>query len=211
MNTHGSQWVPYRLVDVVDADDANLSVRNYIEQGDLRRYLGRIDGWSKINRAAEFGCGYGRMTQVLTEFALDVIGFEREQALLDRATDLIPDVTFIQRDSLSYVEHDGDPFDAVISFTFLQHLIEAEAAKVAGEMMRYLSPMGHILICEETDETHVAGDTEDPLGQCTIGRSVATYCQLFAPMKLAFSARRRIEPGYSRQDTGTYLIFSQPA
>ena len=35
-------WISYQMKDVVDVNDSKLSVRNYIEQKDLRCYLSRL-------------------------------------------------------------------------------------------------------------------------------------------------------------------------
>lgn len=209
VNSEQHQWIPYEMKDVVDVNDANMSVRNYIEQKDIKCYLNLINNRKKINTAAEFGCGYGRMTQVLTEFASKVVGLEREQSFVNEAVALIPDVTFIQVNDLASKILDGDTFDVIITFTFLQHLIDYEAQKVIKEMSRCLKTDGHILICEETDDTHIYGNINDPLGRCTIGRTVEKYCEYFNPLVLEFTAPRRIEPGYPRKNTGTYMIFSK--
>ncbi|MDJ0714527.1 MAG: class I SAM-dependent methyltransferase [Prochloraceae cyanobacterium] len=207
MNSEQQNWIPYQMKDVVDVNDAKMSVRNYIEQKDLRCYLSLINNKRKINAAAEFGCGYGRMTQVLTEFASKVIGLEREQSFVNEAVTLIPNVTFIQVNDLSSKILSGDTFDVIITFTFLQHLIDEQAQKVIKEMIRCLKTHGHILICEETDETQIFGNIHDPLGQCTIARSVEKYCEYFNPLVLELTAPRRIEPDYPRENTGTYMIF----
>lgn len=177
----------------------------------LRCYLNLINNNKKINTAAEFGCGYGRMTQVLTEFASEVIGIEREQSFVDEAVRLIPNVTFIQAKDISSKILESDAFDVIITFTLLQHLIDDKAQKVIKEMIRCLKPYGRILICEETDETHISGNIDDPLGRCTIGRTVEKYCKYFKPLVLEFTAPRRIEPTYPRKNTGTYMIFSKSA
>jgi len=198
-------WASYLMKDVVDVSFPEMSVRNYIEQKDLRSFLRSIDG--KINVAAEFGCGYGRMTQVLTEFASVVFGLEREQSFVDQAAVLIPAVSFIQVDDLSSQILKGDDFDVILTFTFLQHLVDTEVEKVSKEMIRCLKTSGHILICEETDETATVGDINDPLGQCTVGRTLERYCDLFKPLTLIDTTPRRIEPSYPRDLTGAYMLF----
>jgi SAM-dependent methyltransferase len=207
MNSEQQNWIPYHMKDVVDVNDAKMSVRNYIEQKDLRCYLNLINNNRKINKAVEFGSGYGRMTQVLTEFASEVIGLEREQSFVNEATKIIPNVTFIQANDLSSKVLEGDAFDVIITFTFLQHLIDDRAQKVIKEMIRCLKTYGHILICEETDDRIIDGNINDPLGICTIGRTVKRYCEYFEPLVLEFIAPRRIEPGYPRENTGTYMLF----
>jgi SAM-dependent methyltransferase len=201
-------WTPYTLEQVVDTDVTRLSVRNYIEQKNLRRLLEEIDSQRKIEKAVEFGCGFGRMTQVLTEFTHDVTGIEREASFVTEAGRLIPEVKFIQADDLSSVPLESESADVIVSFTFLQHLINEQARKVAAEMIRCLKKGGTILLCEETDEGHTAGDTTDPLGQCTIGRGVRSYEDYFSPLTLTHTEPRRLEPGYPRQDTGTYMLFT---
>ncbi|MHA2219932.1 MAG: class I SAM-dependent methyltransferase [Candidatus Hodarchaeales archaeon] len=203
------KWQPYKLEQVVDVNEAKMSVRNYIEQKDLRHNIYPIDNKKKIKKAVEFGCGYGRMTQVLTEFAEDVVGLEREKLMVDEAIILIPNVKFIQVDDLSDVPLENEWADLIITFTFLQHLINAETQKVIKEMIRCLKYKGHILICEETDEEHVAGDVDNPLGHCTIGRSIDKYREYFKPLCLLLSAPRRIEPGYPRENTGSYMLFQK--
>lgn len=207
MSSERPKWTPYQMKDVVDVSNAEISVRNYIEQRDLRCYLALANDKKRITRALEFGCGYGRMTQVLTEFTSNVVGIEREQPLVDTARRLIPDVVFHQADDLSSVPLENESADMIITFTFLQHLIDDQAQKVVWGMIRCLAGGGHILICEETDENHIAGDVDDPAGQCTIGRSVEKYCEYFRPLVLEFTAPRRIEPGYPRENTGTYMLF----
>lgn len=209
MTSKQKTWIPYQMKDVVDVNDAQMSVRNYIEHKDIRCYLNLINNKKKIGTAAEFGCGYGRMTQVLTEFAEDVVGIEREQLLVNEATCLIPDVKFIQIDDLSSTLLESESFDVIITFTFLQHLIEDKAQAVIKEMIRCLKTDGHIFICEETDEQHISGDINDPLGRCSIGRSVERYCEYFKPLDLQFTTPRRIEPDYPRENTGTYMLFSK--
>ncbi len=197
----------YQRKWVVDTNGPRLAVRNYLEQTDLRRFLQLADERHKISRAAEFGCGYGRMTQVLTEFSTDVVGIEREAFFVEEASGLIPDVRFLQRDDLSRTELPAHSFDVIVSFTFLQHLIDDVAAAVVREMQRCLKPGGHVLICEETDPAHRMGDPADPNRICTIGRTVEQYCQWFSPLSLVATARRRVEPDYPREHTGDYILL----
>ena len=202
------EWKPFEIKHVVDTEDAAYAVRNYLEQKDLRCYLSMVHNMRPVMRAAEFGCGFGRMVQVLTEFAPEVIGIEREALMVNQARQLIPQVTFHQVDDLADVPIDSSSIDLVTTFTFLQHLVDVQAGRVIQEIKRCLHPDGHVLICEETDPEHVSGDINDPLGLCTIGRPVSEYEALFSPLKLRFTAPRRIEPGYKRADTGTYMLFT---
>ncbi len=39
MTSKQKTWIPYQMKDVVDVNDAQMSVRNYIEHKDIRCYL----------------------------------------------------------------------------------------------------------------------------------------------------------------------------
>ena len=122
---------------------------------------------------------------------------------------MIPDVNFIRIDDLSNTGLETGKFDVIVTFTFLQHLTDKFAEQVAHEMLRCLKPYGHIIICEETDIHHMMGDPKDPNKICTIGRSIKQYERLFPSLNLIFSAKRKIEPGYQREDTGDYMVFAR--
>src|SRR6056297_2588348 len=98
----------YKKEWVVDVSDSKLSVRNYLEQRDLRILLQGIATKTNIGSAAEFGCGFGRMTQVLSEFCNEVIGIEREIDLIEEARQLIPAVTFFQENDMSATKLEGN-------------------------------------------------------------------------------------------------------
>ena len=199
----------YKKEWVVDTSDSRLSVRNFLEHRDLRLLLNVVKSQKQIHAAAEFGCGFGRMTQVLTEFSRDVTGIEREQILVDEAVSLIPAAAFCQSDDLSQTSFPDDSFDVIITFTFLQHLIDEVASKVANEMVRCLNPGGFILICEETDVNHQIGDPNNPNKICTIGRAVDTYKEFFPTLNLKQLRRREIKPGCDRKNTGEYMLFQK--
>ena len=207
MQTNKEPRETYKKKHVVDTDETRMSVRNYLEHQDLRYCLNIANSQQKITSAVEFGCGFGRMTQVLTEFTSDVVGFEREPLLVAEASELIPSVKFIQLDDLSATGVAAEKFDAIITFTFLQHLIDSVVTDVTKEMLRCLKPGGHVLICEETDKNHTMGDPNNPNKICTTGRSIEKYKRLFAPLSLKHSTKRRIEPGYERENTGDYMLF----
>ncbi len=207
MNSRSGNWTRYTMGEVVDVDGPRLSVRNYIEQRDLREHLSRIENRESIRTAVEFGCGFGRMTQVLTEFAPEVIGLEREPEFLEQASRLIPDVRFIQADDLSVPVLEASSCDLVITFTFLQHMIDEKAQETIQQIIRCARSPGHVLICEESDASLCMGEIDNPRGRCTIGRAVETYSEYFKPLELLFTAPRRVEPDYHRDNTGTYMLF----
>jgi hypothetical protein len=88
----------------------------------------------------------------------------------------------------------------------VQHLHDAEAQAVVAEIRR-LVQRGFVLLTEETDVSLQDGDVDLAHGGVTIGRSVDTYQRWMAPHELILRFPRQIEPGYAREDVGTYMLF----
>lgn len=197
-------WHPQHVVDV---RDAVFAARTYLEHRDLRLLLSELLGGRTVGNACEFGAGLGRMTPLLTEFAASVTGFEREPEFVAQTRPLFPSITFENVVSLERVPVPDHSFDLVLTFTVLQHLVDSVLASVAAEIQRVLRPGGLLVICEETDVTHRAGDLVNPKGMCTIGRDVSTYAAAFTSMTLVTTRPRVIEPTYPRSDVGTYMAF----
>lgn len=201
----------YNLDDIVDTSGPRFAVRNYLEQRDLRNILAECSKIRHMEAACEIGCGYGRMTMVLLEFFDKVDGYEREDEFVAIARNLIPDINFINVASLDSLGAADRSYDLVLSFTVLQHIIDPEVKKIAGELKRILKPGGYIVLCEETDTGHRYGDTESSAGFCTIGRSVEQYSDILRPLELVGTAPRKIESGYPRKDVGTFMVFHNKA
>lgn len=194
---------------MVDVAGPAFATRTYLEQAELRRHLLRAAAGTALRDLADVGAGFGRMTPVLAEFGR-VTAFEREPDLVARARALWPDLAFRQVDDLARLPADSRSLDLAMTFTVLQHVIDREAERVTAELRRVLRPRGYVLLCEETDESHVTGDTARPGGRCTIGRSVERYGRMLAPLELVDTSPRRIEPTYPRPHVGTYMLFRSP-
>jgi SAM-dependent methyltransferase len=207
--THDSPrpFKPWRLADVVDVEAPAFALRTYLEQAELRRYLTRAAAGRRLGRAAELGCGYGRLLPVLSEFSDRVTGFERQPEFVALAAKLHPSREIVRIGSLTRLPVPDGVFDFLMTFTVLQHLTDRVAARAAAELGRLRAPGGHVLICEETDEGHRGGDVGDDDGICTIGRSVERYAALLSPLRLLETSPRVIEPTYARDDVGTYMLF----
>lgn len=197
----------WKIAEVSDTAGPSASVRNYLEQRDVRRCLTAASALCPLRRAADVGCGYGRLTMVLSEFAPDVVGFEREPALVAEATRLLPGIAFRRIDSLLALPAPTAGFDFAMTFTVLQHLGDADAKAVVEELKRVASP-GSVLLVEETDPALVSGDPRDPDAGLTVGRPVETYAAWMRPFELALQFPRQIEPGYPRSDVGSYMLFA---
>ena len=201
-------WTPGAVVDV---DGPRAMLRTYLEQRDVRELCASVGSPLPLASACDIGCGFGRLTPVLTEFAERVVGFERETALLSVAQSLQPSIDFRPIESLRRLPADRASFNLGLVFTVLQHVPEPELRAVIDELRRIVRPDGHLLLCEETDATLEAGDRKEAHLGYTCGRLVTTYETWLAPWKLVATRRRSIEPDYPRPDVGTYMLFAGPA
>jgi SAM-dependent methyltransferase len=200
-------WTP---ADVVDAAGPPALLRNYLEQRDVRSYLHKAAAHTPIHRAYDIGCGFGRLTPVLCEAAAEVVGFEREASLVATARALLPDLRFELVSTLGSLPAAASSAEFVLTFTVLQHMPDAVALAVIAETLRVLAPAGHVLVVEETDSTLEAGDVTRPDLGYTRGRPVEWYVEAFKPLQLLATSARHIEPGYPRDDVGTYMFFRRP-
>jgi SAM-dependent methyltransferase len=198
-------WTPG---EVADTAGPAANVRNYLEQRDVRRCLARAAETRPIRRAADVGCGYGRLTMILTEFAPEVVGFERETAFVDEARRLLPSIRFVPVDSLAALGEATGSFDFAMIFTVLQHMPEAEAHAVLEEVKR-IAAGGAVLLTEETDPALRDGAGAAGSG-LTVGRPEATFVAWMRPFELVLRLPRVIEPGYARTNVGTHMLFRDP-
>lgn len=199
-------WTPNEVVDV---DGPRAMLRAYLEQRDVRELFARVNT-TRVASACDVGCGFGRLTPVLTEFAERVVGFEREKGLLNIAQSLQPSIEFRPIEQLRNLPADRASFNLGLVFTVLQHVPEPDVRAVVDELRRIVRPDGYLLLCEETDPALEAGDRENAHLGYTCGRPVATYEAWLAPWTLVATKRRSIEPGYPRPDVGTYMLFAGP-
>ena len=198
----------WRFDEVSDISGAAAGLRNYLEQRDVRRCLETARNERPIRSAADVGCGYGRLTPVLAEFAARVCGFEREEDLLALARRLQPGVEWTAVGDLASLPVEDGAFDFAMTFTVLQHVAEDPAKRILAELRR-IAAGGFVLLVEETDAALGAEPPAGWSGGLTLGRPVATWEAWMAPWRLVSRFPRTIEPGYPRADVGTYMLFRQ--
>jgi len=197
---------PWRFQDVSDTAGPASLLRNELERRGVRRCLEAACRERPVRSACDVGCGYGRLTPVLSEFADRVVGFERETTLLSQARGVSPDVEWTPITDLASLPAPDGAFDLAMTFTVLQHVHDEGARRVVAELQR-VARGGFLLLVEETDPALGAEFPAGWAGGMTRGRSVATYESWMAPWRLRLSFPREIEPGYPRADVGTYMLF----
>jgi SAM-dependent methyltransferase len=199
-------WTPSEVVDV---DGPRAMLRAYLEQRDVRTLLATRHG-GRVPAACDVGCGFGRLTSLLGEFADTVVGFEREPALVATARALLPAIDIRAIERLAQLPAPAASFDIGLVFTVLQHVPEPGVLDVVAEILRIMKPDGTLLLCEETDVTLEAGDREHGELGYTCGRAPEVYGRWLSPWRLVAAKPRVIEPDYPRPDVGSYMLFVGP-
>jgi SAM-dependent methyltransferase len=199
-------WTPSEVVDV---DGPRAILRAYLEQRDVRLLLASRHR-TRVAAACDVGCGFGRLTSLLGEFADTVVGFEREPGLVATARALMPGIDVRAIERLAQLPAADASFDIGLVFTVLQHVPEPGVRDVVAELLRIMKPDGTLLLCEETDVTLEAGDRDHGELGYTCGRAPEEYSRWLSPWRLVAAKPRVIEPDYPRPDVGSYMLFVGP-
>lgn len=199
---------------VTDTEGPALNVRNYIERRNLREVVKMAGG----RVAGELGCGYGRLTMVLSEFYHEVHGFEREAELLEIARGLLPSITFHRVATLrDFGRCVPGSFDLLMTNAVLQHIPDQEVIAILEVAKAHLSSTGHLLLAEKTETSEHAqlGDQLDGSVFLSRGRSVETWTRWVAPLTLKHTRAIEVEPTYRSdanrdfRNVGTLMLFGR--
>jgi len=199
-------WTPSEVVDV---DGPRAMLRAYLEQRDVRTLIATRHR-ARVPAACDVGCGFGRLTSLLGEFADTVVGFEREPGLVATARALMPAIDVRAIEGLAQLPAPDASFDIGLVFTVLQHVPEPGVLDVVAEILRIMKPDGTLLLCEETDVTLEAGDRAYGELGYTCGRAPEVYGRWLSQWRLVAAKPRVIEPDYPRPDVGSYMLFVGP-
>lgn len=139
-----------------------------------------------VDMALDVGCGYGRLTPWLGEFASDVHGVDPNEDVLANARTLFPTVAF-RADLAQDLSYADDTFDLVVSWSTLQHVPPADCESVAAELQRVLAPGGVLIVHEQSRH----------LGRRNAwGRTKEEYERLFSALELIDVRRKPVEPTF---------------
>ncbi|NWO04821.1 MAG: class I SAM-dependent methyltransferase [Alteromonadaceae bacterium] len=125
---------------------------------DLARFLGMISRKAKV---LDFGCGYGRISNELTECGyIDVTGVDTSFAMIERGRKAFPGVPLLNLDGID-LPFGENAFDVVVIcavFTCIPSL--AERDRVSSEITRVLKPGGIVHMsefCSEESRSFISG------------------------------------------------------
>lgn len=208
MNKRGDNRFVWTATAVSDATGPTDNVRNYFERKNIRSILAEISKEYRIKSACDIGCGYGRLTMVLGEFAQKVVGFEREPHLVSIARSLLPEQEFLQVDSLNLIDQrEEDRFDLAMTCTVLQHMTDDSCRNILDIIKRIADP--YILIIEKTESVSTTENVLDGDEFMSTARPVSLYEEWLKPFRLIMKRERILEATYFNKSPGTCMLFKR--
>jgi ubiquinone/menaquinone biosynthesis C-methylase UbiE len=136
----------------------------------------------KPGRSLEIGCGFGRLSPYIAEHFEQHTAADINTWAVSEASRFYPGISFsvASATELPFPDHS---FDAVITWTVLQHIPNSLVGKALSEIKRVASPKSLIILCEAT---LYAGRPEKD-GQHTHDRFPEFYAEAFSPRRLIVS------------------------
>jgi ubiquinone/menaquinone biosynthesis C-methylase UbiE len=119
----------------------------FVAMGDVELALLRTAGLEDSMALVDFGCGSGRLATALTraQLAIDYVGIDIDQRLLDYAKDRTPaHFKFILNEALGIPCPDQSA-DFVCAFSVFTHLTHAESFIYLRDIARVLRPGGKLV------------------------------------------------------------------
>lgn len=172
-----------------------LCARLYYETTQLEELLGD----RRYDRSLEFGCGFGRLTGWIADYADENVAIDPDVEVLGEAERNYPHVEFVPAIG-NRLPFDDESFDLAVSWMVLTHVPPSRFARTIDELKRVVTPTGTILLCERTRGEHRPGTRPQPR---------ATYEEHFAPYELQQCETRRTEPTWDHSDNIDVMRFER--
>jgi SAM-dependent methyltransferase len=135
------------------AKGGKWSVEEFLHTGQTE--IDRVFGWLdqqgvkglKLDRALDFGCGAGRLTQALAKRFDRCVGVDVAASMLEAARKLAPpdNCEFVLNDQTDLKLFPDKSFDFVYSSIVLQHIPHPFAVSYIAEFCRLLKPGGALV------------------------------------------------------------------
>jgi ubiquinone/menaquinone biosynthesis C-methylase UbiE len=156
--------------------------------------------WEK---ALDFGCGAGRLSQALTDYAGEVVGVDVSAPMLDTARKLDPGgrCRFVLNQEPDLKLFADNEFDLIYSDLVLQHLPRGLIERYLGELVRVLEPGGvAVLSCTTRPLWTFKGVIWRFAPGALVRLGQRTVLRYPAPMRMTAMSHRRIESLLSRHN-----------
>lgn len=171
-----------------------IAAINYHMVQALRTDLGN----EEYDHAVEIGCGYGRVTPWLGEFATQITAVDPNVTVLSIAEEFYPNIETMAA-TAQQLPIASNQADLLFTRSVLQHIPPAEITDAIEEMKRIARDDARILICEATSGQ--GSETAYP-------RSEREYESFFEPFTLRRSWQRET-PAKTREHYRTRLLFEK--
>jgi ubiquinone/menaquinone biosynthesis C-methylase UbiE len=203
------------------AEEDRVRLKGVLEAriADGRTFFGRVSReWDQVRRdlfgdafrvatlvsllphdrvVADLGCGTGETLAELAPVVRKVIGVDREQAMLDVATERVGDLPNVElhRGGLEDLPIADAACDAVLCMLVLHHVVELEQA--FAEMRRIVRAPGRVVILDMI--AHDRQEYRHTMGHVHLGFSEARIRELARGAKFAKVHWRAIAPSVEAQ------------
>lgn len=111
----------------------------------VMKYVGLLGANSELNKALDFGCGVGRLTQALAEYFDEVAGVDIASSMIELANKYNKfgeKCKYYHNDSDNLDLFADNSFDFIYSNVTLQHMEPRYSKKYIKEFLRVLKPKG---------------------------------------------------------------------
>lgn len=146
-----------------------------------------------FSHVLEVGCGYGRLSPWISEYASDYVGIDINAEALNMASNLHPNLSF-QEDNIAEITFDKNSFDLVVSNTVLHHIPPDVFQDAVSNISRIITANGTFCM---------AGVTEGPGNNKTWVRSEKEYEDHFA--KYGFTMKDTVDRDLPWRDSTEWV------
>ncbi len=143
------------VLDVAAGQQHANIYRNYF----TKNYILKNINAKKNETILDFGCGVGRITKLIAEKAMEVVGVDSNASMIETAKRKFSGKKNIRYELLNEIKITvgENYFNAAFSHWVFQHINDAESIQWLNELKRVVKPDGRILLFEqvknETAET----------------------------------------------------------
>jgi ArsR family transcriptional regulator len=180
--------------------------RELFGEGFLAHLLGALLPPEQVR--ADLGCGTGALLPALAHGAAQVIGLDREQAMLDVAAERtaeLPQVS-LRRGLLDAMPIEAATVHLAVCALVLHHV--REVAPVFAEVARILRPGGRLVLLDMVE--HDREDYQSTMGHQHLGFSEAGLRTLAAAGGLRLQSWTVLPPDPAAQGPGLFVASLQP-
>jgi len=177
--------------------------RTFYEVGCIEKAFRLLPASSHPTRSLEIGCGYGRLSPYVASHVDESQAVDVNRDALEEARRLYPQVKFSEA-SATALPFEDRYFDAIVSWTVLQHVPPDQIDVAISELNRVAKDSALIVLCEAT----LHGESAQPEHAHTHDRTPEFYAKGFSGRPvLASSMIEEIDRIENMASPGRLMVF----